>query len=220
MRIRTILLVACLLGWWWSPVAAESPADSLPATGWVTLETNLAAGNSSLFSVPLDLGPLDLGEYLAKAGLSLKGIHGWDARTQSFVALATLRPGQGFLLAHGPGKIAFSGQLVTAAAVEIALDKGWNLIGVPYQSGVPLSALRITVDGKSESYAAAAEMKWTGAVHTLREGKTTALAVETAVLEPWHGYWLYAYQPCQLSIPSPEALTKAKETKGKRSNKR
>lgn len=213
-----VLSLVWLLGSWLAPVAAESPQEFAPAAGPVTVAADFSASSSTLFSIPLELGSLDVGEHLAKAGLSSRGIHGWDARSQSYVPLTTLHPGQGFLLARGPGKISFTGEQVTAETVELALHKGWNLIGVPYQSGVPLAALRIVLDGKSENYLSAVEKKWAGGINVLQDGRNTALvASETTVLEPWRGYWLYVYQPCQLSILSPEALLKVKASKGKRS---
>ena len=112
---------------------------------------------------------LDVGAYLVQSGLSSKGLHAWDARAQGYVPLTTLRPGQGFLLAHGPGKVSFTGQRVTTETVELSLSKGWNLIGVPYESGVPLASLRIVLDGKSENYLAAVEKKWAGGINALQD---------------------------------------------------
>lgn len=220
MRRLALLLLLWGLGLAGGSGAAEPPPAEAPAAGPVTLEANFAAGSSTLFSVPLDLGGLDLGDYLAKAGLSSKGIHGWDPQAQNYVPLTTIRPGQGFLLARGPGKISFTGHRVAAEAVELVLSKGWNLIAVPYEGGVPLASLRITLEGKTESYLSAVEKKWAGGVNSLFEGKTSALVAETALLEPWRGYWLYAYQPCHLSIPSPETLVKKKPAAGKRPAKR
>ena len=216
-----VLLLLWSFGCWLAPVAAEPPRESAPVGESVTLETNLSAESSTLFSVPLDLGPLDVGSYLVQAGLSSKGVHAWDAQAQGYVPLKNLRPGQGFLLARGPGKVSFTGQRVTADAVELFLNKGWNLIGVPYESGVPLANLRIVLDGKSESYLASVENKRAGVINALQDGRNTAVVTaETTVLEPWRGYWLYVYQPCQLSILSPETASKGKVSKDKRSPRR
>ena len=107
-----------------------------------------------LYEVITDLGNLDVGDWLAASGISSKGIHGWDARAQKYVSLKTVPPGQGFLLARGPGKLPVSGQRVTTKDVEIPLFKGWNLIGVPFEGGLPLAKLRIVLDDNTENFLA------------------------------------------------------------------
>lgn len=199
---------------------AESPPVQSPGDGRVTLEADLSASGSTLLSIPLDLGEMDVGAWLVAAGVSSKGIHGWDARQQKYVQLKTVRPGQGFLLARGPGKLPVSGERVSADAVEFSLVKGWNLIGVPYESSLPLATLQISLDGNTVNYSAATESKWVGGINALVDGRMTPLAVTTASLAPWRGYWLYAYQPCQLIFPSPQQATKAQAGKGKRPKKR
>lgn len=220
---RMVILLFSLLLVVLSPptvvLAEESPVQPRNDEQ-VTLEAGLLANGSTLLSIPLDLGSKDVGAWLVEAGLSPKGMHGWDARLQKYVPLKTVQPGQGFLLARGPGKLQVTGQRVTASAVEVVLNKGYNLVGVPYEARLPLGSLRITVDGKTENYPAAVEKKWIGAMTALVDGKLTPLTEPTAYLEPWRGYWLYAYQPCQLTIPDllPEAT--APDLKGKIQNKR
>lgn len=219
MNKARMILMAALFGL----LAAAGPAGSVEtavapgsAGELVTLNIELSATNSTLFSVPLDLGSLDVGQWLAGKGFSPNGIHGWNALTQKYGPLGTIRPGEGFLLARGPGKVAVQGTRIVADSIELPLAKGWNLIGVPYEGAIPLAALRIKLDGKTESYALAVEKKWVGGVDSLLNGALTPLAVDGKVgLEPWRGYWLYAYQPCQLRIPSPQSLAHKGEGKSK-----
>lgn len=200
------MLAVALFGLF-APAVPVGSAESGRADELVTLETELSATNSTLFSVPLDVGSMDVGQWLVEKGLSPRGMHGWNAQAQNYGPLGAVRPGEGFLLARGPGKVTVQGTRVVADFVELPLAKGWNLLGVPYESGIPLAALRITLDGKTESYAAAVERKWVGGVNALVNGALTPLAAEgKATLEPWRGYWFYAFQPCQLRIPSPQSL--------------
>lgn len=193
--------------------AVEPP----PAQGQVeqalALEVNLTASGSTLYSLPLDPGPLDIGDWLLAAGLSAKGMHGWDAQAQKYVPLTSLRPGEGFLLARGPGKVTVTGKKINAD-VLLPLAKGWNLIGVPYETAIALTNLKITLDGKTEPYLPAFEKKWVGAVNSLIDGNLLVLN-SGAVLEPWRGYWFYAYQPCLLNIPAAQDAAKDKPVKGK-----
>ena len=220
MTCRLVLLLwFCLFG---GPPCLMAESFPVQAQGneQVTLEGELIANGSTLMSIPLDLGSLDVGAWLAASGISSKGIHGWDARSQKYVPLKTVRPGEGFLLARGPGKLPVSGQRVTASAVELPLDKGWNLIGVPFESGIPLEQLRIVLDGKTEKFLAALEKKLVAGVSTLVDGRSSSLSVESAQLKPWLGYWLYAYQPCKLIFPALQKETKEQDKKGARAKKR
>jgi hypothetical protein len=223
MKRYPALFLALLFSWCVGVVSAGS-VETVPgpdnASEIITLEADLSANNSTLWAIPLDLGMMDAGQWLMAAGLSSKGIHGWNAQTQTYVRLGKIRPGEGFLLARGPGKISVQGRRIVADSVALPLEKGWNLIGVPYEAGIPLAALRITLEAKTESYIPAAEKKWVGGVNTLMDGKLVPLTPDgNAVLEPWHGYWLYAYQPCMLHIPSLRAIEKSKGGKLKSSGK-
>ena len=220
MKRFSILLLVLLGNLWTVPIAVASngiaPAQDGAST-LTTLETDLAANGSTLFSIPMDLGSMDVGHWLVKAGLSPMGIHGWSAREQKYIPLKTLRPGEGFLLAKGPGKVAIQGQKIVATSVELPLEKGWNLIGSPYETGIPLAALRINLNGKIKLYKPAAEGKWVGGVNTLINGQMASVAVnDNAMLAPWRGYWLYSYQPCTLQIPSAQSTEKARGGKRKR----
>ena len=212
MKKFTVLLLALLGNLWAGPIAlasAETVVVQDNASAFATLEVDLAASGSSLFSIPLDLGSMDVGRWLEKSGLSPLGIHGWNAQTQTYKPLKILRPGEGFLLAKGPGKVSIRGQKIVAKSVELPLEKGWNLIGVPYEAGIPVSSLQIKLNGKVKPYNPAAEAKWVGGVNTLINGQMISVAVTgSTMLEPWRGYWLYAYQACVLQIPSPQPVGK------------
>ena len=201
VRLSGLLLLFLL---WWPnvPCAVELPPEQVQVDEPIALEANLTASGSTLYSLPLDPGSLDVGDWLLAAGLSAKGVHGWDAQAQKYVQLKNLRPGEGFLLARGPGKVTVAGKKVVADTVLLPLAKGWNLIGVPYETGIALASLKITLEGKTESYLPAVEKRWVGGVNSLIDGKMAPLVAASAVLEPWRGYWFYAYQPCQLTFPA------------------
>ncbi len=214
MKRFAILLLVLLGNLWAVPVAVGGNGLALTqdsASTLTTLETDLSANGSTLISIPMDLGSMDVGQWLVKAGLSPMGIHGWSAREQKYIPLKTLRPGEGFLLARGPGKVSIQGQRIVANSVELPLEKGWNLIGSPYETGIPVVALRINLNGKIKLYKPAVEGKWVGGVHTLIDGQMAPVAVnDSTMLAPWRGYWLYSYQPCTLQIPSAQSTEKAR----------
>ena len=83
MKRFAILLLVLLGNLWAVPVAVGGNGPALTqdsASTLTTLETDLSANGSTLFSIPMDLGSMDVGRWLVKAGLSPMGIHGWSAR--------------------------------------------------------------------------------------------------------------------------------------------
>jgi hypothetical protein len=222
---RPATLLFTLLGMLWAGLISARAAAPLPEPGEaaapVTLQMELAANGATLLSIPLDFGTLDVGQRLEKAGLSPLGIHGWSAKEQRYVPLRMLRPGEGFLLVRrGPSEVPIQGKRIVADTVELPLETGWNLIGVPYETGVPLDSLRIKLNGEVKSFKLATEKKWIGGVNTLIDGQSLPVVADgKALLSPWRGYWLYAYQPCLLQIPSAQTVEKSKgggKTSGKR----
>lgn len=193
--------------------AVEVPTGQSQIDQVLALEANLTANGSTLYSLPLDPGSLNIGDWLLATGLSARGMHGWDAQAQKYVPLTSLRPGEGFLLARGPGKVTVTGKKIVADSVQLPLAKGWNLIGIPYETAIALTNLKITLEGKTEPYLPASEKKWVGGVNSLVEGRLLALN-SGAVLEPWRGYWFYAYQPCLLNIPAEQDAGKDNPVRG------
>lgn len=220
MKRLWVLSLALLVNLWGGAITVGGAEVSVPRGSDNTpliLEANLSANGSTLLSIPLDTGSTDVNQWLVNMGLSSMGIHGWSAQTQKYVPLKTLRPGEGFLVARGPGKVSIQGQRIVAPSVEVPLAKGWNLIGVPYESGIPLFSLRINLSGETKNYNLAAEVKWVGGVNTLIDGQMIPVAhSDSTVLESWRGYWFYAYQPCTLQIPSAQPDKKARSNKHKR----
>ena len=198
-----------------------APPPATPGTaadaddGTLVLEGELTAKGATLLSVPLDLGIQDFGRQLVAAGLSPVGIHLWSGLEQNYTPLKRLRPGQGFLVTKSPGKMTFRGLEITAPFVEVALFKGWNLIGVPGEMPIPLAALQVVAGGEILPYAEAAAKRWVGAVNGQIDGVRIPVKADAAGrLEPWHGYWLYAYQPGILRIPTTAPPEKAEPASG------
>jgi hypothetical protein len=84
----------------------------------------------------------------------------------------------------------------------IALAQGWNQIGDPFLSGVPLSNCSVLSGSQTltETAAAAGNVIY-GNIYSYNGGTnkyTTAQALTTGL-----GYWIYAFSPCTLVVPHP-----------------
>jgi len=122
----------------------------------------------------------------------------------------TLRLGQGYWIRfpsanylHIPGNPAS-----TAQPFSISLQQGWNQIGDPFPLAAPLST--ITVSGTSGSGPLAstpAVVQATLYSYNTSTNAYAALSPASDVLNPYVGYWIFAFQPCTLSVPVPAGVT-------------
>ena len=122
----------------------------------------------------------------------------------------TLRLGQGYWIRfpsanylHLPGNPAS-----TTQPFSISLQQGWNQIGDPFPLAAPLST--ITVSGTSGSGLLAstpAVVQATLYSYDTSTNAYAALSPATDLLNPYVGYWIFAFQPCTLSVPVPAGLT-------------
>jgi subtilase family serine protease len=123
----------------------------------------------------------------------------------------TLRLGQGYWIrfpsASSSGNyLHISGTpALTTQSFSISLQQGWNQIGDPFFLSVPLSSITATA-GTGQSGPLAS----TPAVvqPTLYSFDTTtnaynALNPASDSLNPYIGYWIFAFQSCTLSVPVP-----------------
>ena len=151
----------------------------------------------------------------AQANLSPRLVQ-YSPATNSYVFYPTppadtLRLGRGYWIRfpaanylHIPGNTA-----ATTQAYSISLAQGWNQIGDPYPVAAPLATMGVT--------SATGVSGLLGAVPTVVQAQLydyntstgvydPPLAVATASLQPYMGYWIYAFQPATLSIPVPTGI--------------
>ncbi|BCW98212.1 MAG: hypothetical protein KatS3mg024_1039 [Armatimonadota bacterium] len=79
---------------------------------------------------------------------------------------------------------------------EVDLKSGWNQIGNPYPFPVPGSALRFRYMGTWLSAAQAIDRGWISSlIYRYQDGEYRSVALLSAMLEPWEGYWIRVRRP-------------------------
>lgn len=89
-------------------------------------------------------------------------------------------------------------------AVSIPLSVGWNMIGNPDPSSVTASSLQVKNGSATYSIGNANKAGVIGATfYTWQPGDTVyvVLPISTSTLQPYLGYWIYAFKPCTLIFP-------------------
>ncbi len=122
----------------------------------------------------------------------------------------TLRLGQGYWIRfpsanylHIPGTSASATQ-----PFSLSLQQGWNQIGDPFTLAVPLSSMTASGPGGSGPLASTpAVVQSTLYSYNTSTNAYAALSPATDVLNPYVGYWIFAFQPCTLNVPVPAGLT-------------
>ncbi|MEW6067757.1 MAG: fibronectin type III domain-containing protein [Nitrospirota bacterium] len=96
-----------------------------------------------------------------------------------------------------------SGTEITDSSYTLSLKAGWNLIGNPYGTAVNLSSCSVTYTSP-ETYANAVVSEWIGNALYIWNGSTyDSIQWDVAQLEPWKGYWIFAYYDLYLILYKP-----------------
>ena len=113
---------------------------------------------------------------------------------------------------NNAASVSRTGPPAGAATVAVALHLGWNMIGVPNQNPVPVSTLLFAnrTGGGSLTFSQAVSPTYQLISPTLYSyngtGTTTANAYNAVgskdSLQPWMGYWIYAYADTTVLIPA------------------
>ncbi len=127
------------------------------------------------------------------------GAGGWETA-------ATIVPGKGILiyscLRDNPTDA--SGAEITDPSYTLSLSAGWNLIGNPYGTVVSLGSCEVIYNTLTKSYADAVLADWIGNAVYIWNGSThDFIPSGSAELEPWKGYWIFAYYDLDLRIYKP-----------------
>jgi len=113
-------------------------------------------------------------------------------RTYPAAPVNTLVAGQGYWARlPSPSYLHYQGPLVpTAGAFSVGLGAGWNQIGDPYPVPVALA-----------SFTAGAPVSPTLYRYDTASGAYAALTPASDSLQPYTGYWIFAYQATTLALP-------------------
>ena len=112
----------------------------------------------------------------------------------------TLAAGLGYWARFpAPSYLHYDGPLVPASApFSVSLGAGWNQIGDPFPIPVPLSSLSAGVSSAGASAVSPTLYRYDAA-----SGAYAALNPAADALQPYAGYWIFAYQPTTLAFPPP-----------------
>ena len=122
----------------------------------------------------------------------------------------TLRLGQGYWvrfpsatylhLAGTPASI--------ASAFSIPLQQGWNQIGDPFPLAASLSTISVVNSaGATVGLLPASPTVVQPTLYGFSGTAYAALNPATDALNPYQGYWIFAFQKCSLSVPAPAGIT-------------
>ena len=100
---------------------------------------------------------------------------------------------------------------VDTGSFPILLQKGWNMIGDPSTATVLFSNMRVRLinTGQAENtipedtLAAGFQAGLVSASIYYYNSTLKAYSPQTTQLDPYVGYWIFAYQPCTLLVPVP-----------------
>lgn len=210
-------------------VAAAPDAPDAATLALTCQPITYTTSGSDMVSVPVKLTNNSAGDvFSAATGLAVTRWVPSEARYATFVAyrnyvndpgLQTVSPGQAFFTYTPTSSvIAPQGRLVDQnAPFSVDLQPGWNQIGSPFLKPVSWAGCRVDYSGKSYSMSEARanylmlDYAWAGSkigplfdyglVHAqLGEAKGT--------LDPWQGYWVYAFRPVRLTmLPTAPAIS-------------
>lgn len=115
-------------------------------------------------------------------------------------------PGQGYW-AHPASSVTLydlGDDTVSTAPIDVSLSAGWNMIGDPMNVAAPASGLEVMSGGNTYSFADANLAGRVGATfYTWQPGDSEYETVtSTGSLQPFIGYWVYAFKPCTLIFPA------------------
>ena len=197
---------------------------ALAASGAATQNFTLSAAHVYAAGLQMISAPFDytgIGDFAAVFGLT-EAQANLNPRLIQFAPLLnsyifyptapadTLRLGQGYWVRfpsvnylHISGTPAFTSQ-----AFAISLQQGWNQIGDPFILAAPLSTISVINSsgatlGVLGSTAASTIIQPTLYGYNTTTNAYAALAPATDSLQPYAGYWVFAFQKSTLSVPVP-----------------
>jgi hypothetical protein len=185
--------------------------NSMPSSALFTFSPPVVASFAAglqLISLPASYPQVGLDALFGYSGVKLAV---WDP-LDSVYAVTPIAPadeivaGQGYWVRF-PQTITVTNAgtpAPTNAPFVISLKPGWNMVGDPFNSAVILSSVTANSNGTSESYtqASGTTNAWLGNIVYAYDSASNAYAQATELM-PDQGYWVFAYQATNLSIPAP-----------------
>ena len=199
-------------------VAAAYSGDSTYAasatSSALTQTVNAAAPPTVIHTFPAGLQMISFTENYAGisnpwAAPATQPLDLWNGTT--YVLTTTLpAPGHGAWVNLGASTAVYDTGTPVTGMVSVPLSAGWNLVGDPFSAPVVVSGLSASSGGTTYTGMTAANQH--GLLYTTlytypNPGGTTpykSLGTSDS-LQPFAGYWMYAFQPCALLISAPAA---------------
>lgn len=172
-----------------------------------TAATTTWSDGWNMISLPLSPDAATVGYQLGdELGPSVI-IYNYNTDSRSYViynSSATMSIGMGYWVkVTGNVSVSFEGiPTGTGGVFTIPLQAGWNQIGFPFSSSVPLSAVRVRYQGQEVDLATAAANGWTNSVFYEYSSSSRQYTMPVR-LSPFKGYWVKSNVPTELLIPSP-----------------
>lgn len=119
-----------------------------------------------------------------------------------------LHLGQGYwvyLTANRPVTVAGADPSAAAGAVSVVLQPGWNMIGVPSLTAVPVSGLTFlnpSTGGRLTFNQATTGSRLISPVLYSYNGTSYDSVTAASSLQPWQAYWVYAFTTTTVQIPT------------------
>ena len=208
------------------PVAVTTAGGTATSASSFTVAALLHtfAARLVMLSAPVDDSGLTPDQQFDQTGVTLAV---WDPDSNAYVVSPvlpadTIRPGQGYWarFASSTDLLGVGSMVAVSESSSVSLVTGWNMIGVPRPNTVSVADLTLSYAGQSYTFAAAAEAGLiVNSLFTYQAGDTTyeSMTGSTATLQPYYGYWLYAYHRCTL-VFSGEADPRASLKKGRKAS--
>ena len=156
--------------------------------------------------------PADYTEPLATIfGYSSPVMAVWEPGLVQYVVTPTapadsLVAGQGYWIRFPAIETITTAGTAPVSPFTIPLAQGWNMVGCPQSTPITIASLTVTNSANTtQTFVSAAASGVVGNVlYTYQSGDTSyeVISDATGSLIPYDGYWLYASQPCTLTIPA------------------
>ena len=121
----------------------------------------------------------------------------------------TLRLGQGYWVGFSSANyLHVAGNPAPAQAFTIPLQQGWNQIGDPFQVSAPLASISVvSAAGGASGLLPSTPTVVQPTLYAFPANSSAYLKLNPATdsLNPYAGYWIFAFQKCSLSVPYPGA---------------
>jgi hypothetical protein len=129
----------------------------------------------------------------------LDTIYDWLRDTQGYNAVDTLEPGNGYWMwAYVECELRISSNAIAPGSKPITdLQDKWNIMGIPYESSLVQTNLKVNWSGTNYSWADAVSSNIILGFIYGWDNMNQMYILQTTFL-PGQGYWMYAYSDCKL----------------------